>query len=488
MVLTASQQTTRDLTQSVENAGLAPKVLGRNYNPGTKQLITLDTVRASMDKLSIDDLQNIVAPILLDKVFATEFTTFQSNNPWSRFYRSTREFGKIKEHIITLSGTMVNLTGDTAGDMGNTEMSTGYKGKDENPSTLDWFESKDIAYYTKHVRAFVMVASINFTEIKGAFDSQGAWDAFTSRKTEMLMEQARQEESAVIAGKLAGLMLPQNTGLTFDDGETPKQIQPKITLMSDDFEQKDFVKYLQTYVNNIKFPELAKAENPLGLPLITKAERMVSYITPDIIASQNFLEAYAFTANKVTLPSTTEMMAPLPPVQLKNAKIDLIGDVKGLNPDGTFTGTVVPIAFIGDEEILDVVHSQLYTDTEVNKLREFFSAQVHDHLHVHPSYEKNVRFFAVPVAKTPVPEATLIAPESIATTPATDAKTADGTATIPKELKTSKGATVSVTSVITDSSQAVQPDASKLKSGNYSVKFSSAGYADVSKAFTIATK
>ncbi|MDP1108933.1 hypothetical protein, partial [Klebsiella pneumoniae] len=83
----------------------------------------------------------------------------------------------------------------------------------------------------------------------GAFDSQGAWDSFTSRKTNMLIEQAKEEESAVISQKLSSMLIPQNIGIIYDDVTKPSVTQPKLTLLADDYEQGKFVQYLQTYVN-----------------------------------------------------------------------------------------------------------------------------------------------------------------------------------------------------------------------------------------------
>ena len=135
-------------------------------------------------------------------------------------------------------------------------------------------------------------------------------------------------------------------------------------------------------------------------------------------------------------------------------------------------------------QAIDVVHSELYTTSVVNDLREFMSAQVHDHMHVHISHEKNIRFFAVPINT----KGTLVAPASIATTQATDATTANGSATLPTKLKDSKGADVTVTSVVTDSTGATQSDLTKLKAGNYNVVFSASGYNDLNATFTITHK
>lgn len=484
MVLSNAQQTVKDLTNAVINAPapLQQIIMGAGWTPDSKQLVTLDKVKASLDNLGLTDLQNIVAPILMDKIFKTEFTSFQSNNPWSAFYNSTDEYGKTKEHVLSIAGTIVNLVGQTAGDFRNKVLSAGLTEKDLNPSTLDYFESEDIVYYTKHVRAFVMVASINFTELKGAFDSQGAWDTFTSRKTNMLMEQAREEESAVISQKLASMLIPQNIGIIYDDVTKPKITEPKVTLLADDYEQKDFVSYLQTYVNNIKFPARAIKENPLGLPLITKSENLVSYVTPDILTAQNFLETYAFTANKVTLPTTTEMIAPLPPVAVTDLPVDFLGTKPtGIDADGKYTGTVLPIAFIGDKEALDVVHSQLYTDTEVNKLREFFNAQVHDHLHVHISHEKNIRFFAIPIDT----RGTLVKPASIATVNATTDVAADGKITVPTTLKDVAGKDVTVTAVVKDSTGTSVSNTQAVKAGSYEITFSASNYHDLVATATV---
>ena len=488
MALTAQQQTAKNLTQSLQTAPreLQVKIMGPNWTPSSKELVTLEKVGAKVGNLTLPDLVNIVSPILIDKVFKTELSSFLANNPWSRFYNSTDEYGKVKEHIITLAGTIVNLVGDTAGDFGSYEMKANFKEEDKNPSTLDYFKSKDIVYYTKHIRAFVQTASFNFTELKGAFQSQGAWDSFTTVKTQMLMEQATEEESAVISNMVAGMLIPKNIGMLTDsdDPDFTAVTQPKVTLLGDDYSQADFVQTLQKYTNNVKFPKTAKLENPLGLPLITKKENLVAYVTPDILASQNFLEAYAFTANKVTLPETTEMFAPLPPVAVSALKVDVLGTVSDVAPDGTYTGTVLPIAFIGDVQAIDVVHSELYTTSVVNDLREFMSAQVHDHMHVHISHEKNIRFFAVPIDT----KGTLVAPTSITTTQATDATTADGSATLPTTLKDSKGADVTVTSVVTDSTGTTQSDLTKLKAGDYNVIFSASGYNDLNATFTITHK
>lgn len=483
MALTSAQQTIKDLTTALSKAPrpLQEVIMGKGYTPDSKQLVTLDKIKAKLTKLDLTDLQNIVAPILLDKIFKTEFTTFESNNPYSVFYRDTQEFGKTKEHILTLSGTMVNLVGETKGNFGNVEMSAGFNQKDANPSVKDYFESHDVVYYTKHIRAFVMVASITFTELKGAFDSQSAWDSFTSRKTQMLIEQAKEEEAAEISAKLSGMLLPQNIGVLADDVNHNDVTRPKITLLGDDYEQAEFVQALQTYVNNIKFPKRVISENPLGLPLVTKPENLISFVTPDILSAQNFLEAYAYTANKVTLPVQSEMFAPLPEVQVTDMPVQTLGTVADVTADGKYTGTVLPIAFIGDNQILDVVHSETYSDTETNTLREFFTAQYHDHFHVHPSFEKNVRFFCVPIDT----KGTLVAPATIATTNATTPTAEDGKATIPTTLKDGKGADVTVTAVIKDSTGAVKADPNKLKAGDYTVTFSATNYHDVTKAFTI---
>lgn len=490
MVLTNEQRTTKALTQSLQHAdrSLQTKIMGSQWTPSSKELVTLEKVNAKVKGLSFDDLKNIVEPILIDKIFKTELTTFLANNPWNIHYNSTQEYGKTKEHIINLAGTIVNLVGETAGDFGSYEMNAWFKENDINPSTLDFFNSKTIVYYTKHIRAFVETASFNFTELKGAFNSQGAWDSFTSSKTQMLMEQATQEESSVISNMVASLLIPRNIlfetqdttfGYDSDDLDSLTLItKPKLTLMGDDYKQADFVKYLQRFTNNVKFPQLAVRENPLGLPLITKSENLIAYVTPDIIASQNFLEAYAFTANKVTLPETTEMFAPLPPVEVKDLPVDTLGTIHGI-VDGKYTGKVLPIALIGDMQAIDVVHSQLYTDSEVNKLREFMSAQVHDHMHVHMSYEKNIRFFAIPVIDEALVLPTLDKFNIVE--PTTDDST-DGALTPPDTLLDTYGNTVKVTSALYDSTgkKITKANYNKLSKGIYNVVFSANNYEDVS--------
>lgn len=391
-------QTTQQLTTAVENAPASTQraIMGASYTPNSKQLVTIEDVRKVADNLKMDDWKNIVTPILINKILTSDFTTFKANNPFEKFIKGNSPWGNTKEHIVTMFATIVNLIGDNDKDMDNEVLTASFKGKDNEPSTLDWMNSKDIVYYTRHLRAFVATASLNQTEIKGAFRSLNNFNEYFNRKTNVLMEQAKNEELYTISQELSKLLLPQNIGLIADENEITVTMSPKITLMGDDTKQADLVQYLQTYVNNIKFPALAKKENPLGLPLITEADKIVSFVTPEIITSQNFLEAYAFTANKITLPKTTEMMAPLPPVKLEGVKVDVLGTVVGVT-DGAFTGTVVPIAFIADEDVLEVNRSEFYTDVEQNKLREFISPQVHDHFSVHPAYEKNIRFFAVAV-------------------------------------------------------------------------------------------
>ncbi|MEB2868978.1 phage tail tube protein, partial [Klebsiella pneumoniae] len=63
-----------------------------------------------------------------------------------------------------------------------------------------------------------------------------------------------------------------------------------------------------------------------------------------------------------------------------------------------------------------------------------------------------------------------------------------GSATIPTTLKDSKGADITVTSVVTDSTGTTQSDLTKLKAGNYNVVFSASGYNDLNTTFTITHK
>lgn len=482
MALT-KKQVNAQITKAVENAPLATqqRILGGAYSAG--KIVTLEDVNRA-DGLKIEDYQNIIEPLLINKVFKTQFDSFVANNPYGVFYDENSPWGRQKEHILSIYATMVNLQGQTQGQMKNIIMSAGYKEKDLNPSTLDWFDSEDIVYYTNHIRAFVMTASLNQTEIKAAFRGINTFNEYLQRKTDVLLEHAKQEESAIVATKLAELMLPQKIGMLKDNASAEKEIvtAPKITLLGENFPHADFVNVLRTYVNNIKFPELAITENPLSLPLITPSERLITFVTPNFMTSQDFLEAYAFTSSKISLPTTTEMMAPLPMVKLENADVSTIGEVTGAI-DGKFTGTVLPVAFIGDTEILDINRSEFYTDIEINKLREFMTPQVHDHISVHPSFEKNVRFFAI-VVDADVP--TLVAPGDFTAETSGKGKN-DATLNLPTTLKDSKGADVQVNAMILDANGATVSNG-LLKAGKYTVSFSASGYAPVTANATVKDK
>lgn len=394
-----NDQITKGLTEGAQQAPVETqvKIFGSAYTAGNEQLVTLADVQQN-NQLVLADYANLIQPLLVNRIFKTEMSNFIAKNPFDRFFRENSPWGRTKEHIVSIAGTIVNLTGSTGTETDDVVLSAAYTSTDENPSTLDWMNSKDLVYYTNHIRSFVSAISLNETEIKAAFTGVNQFNEYYNRKVSTAMERAKNIEANEVYLGLAKMALPNALQLLDDTQSVPKTTIPKITIMGTDFKQTDLAQKLRTYVNNIQFPQLAAQENPLGLPLITPKENLVSYITPDLMTGQDFLEAYAYTSTKVSLPTTTELMAPLPPISVTNAQVDTLGTAGiTLNANGTYTGKLLIIAFIGDSDMMEVNRSVFYTDIERNKLREFVTPQVHDHFSVHPSYEKNVRFFAVPV-------------------------------------------------------------------------------------------